>query len=200
MIFCRMIFFCSNTPLARLKNRNSDPNDHPEPTHFERPLAVITEYIGKNRDKHIFLYQVYKKIQILRRRFILLHQGRRLQDDIQLRSHSDQSPTPWYLSLKGAVPEAACSWLVFLHDTQSVDLHYQISVKRLSFDYLPRDVTRPFSTANRRAFLTTLTVLGVQWRDRGADGIFVGRSPENEIEITAADIPSIGIQLLILNF
>ena len=98
----------------------------------------------------------------------------------------------WFLSLKGAVPEAACSWLRLLHDTQSVDFPYNITTKRLSIDYLPQDITRPLATADLHTLLVTLNGLGVQWKDRGADGVFVGRNPQNHIEVTRNNVLSLG--------
>lgn len=99
----------------------------------------------------------------------------------------------WFLSLKGAVPEAACSWLRLLHDTQSASLPYRITTKRLSIDYLPPGITRPLATIDLYILLVTLTALGVQWKDRGANGTFVGRNPQNHIEITRSNILSVGI-------
>jgi len=37
-----------------------------------------------------------------------------------------------------------------------------------------------------------LTTLGIEWKNRGADGVFVGRNAPNGIEITSTNVPSIG--------
>ena len=98
----------------------------------------------------------------------------------------------WFVSKVGAVPEAACDWLQLLHDTRNTNLHYEIEPKRLSFDYLPRDVLRPLASADLSNFLKIMTVLGVGWEGRGANGRFIGRGALNDITVTSTEVQSVG--------
>lgn len=154
----------------------------------------ITSSKIMQESKRIFAFVSKSIIKWLKARWLIIEswdEESELDEDIDW-ANNPEPREDWFLSLYGAVPEAACSWLRLLHDTQSTNLNYTITTKRLSIDYLPRDVTRPLATADRGAFLVTLTLLGTEWSDRGADGIFVGRSPSNNMVVTSANIPSVG--------
>ena len=105
---------------------------------------------------------------------------------------SSKNDCPWFVSKDGAVPEAACDWLQLLHDTRKTNLWYEIEPKRLSFDYLPRDVLRPLASADLSDFLRIMTVLGVGWEGRGANGRFIGRGALNDITVTSTEVQSVG--------
>ena len=109
------------------------------------------------------------------------------EDEILLSSRNN-----WFVSKVGAVPEAACNWLQLLHDTRKTNLSYRIEPKRLSIDYLPRDVLRPLASADLSDFLTIMTVFGVKWEGRGAAGKFIGRGSLNDITVTSTEVPSVG--------
>lgn len=99
----------------------------------------------------------------------------------------------WCLDMKGTTPEAKCSWLPLLNDIRPTSLSYKITARKGYVDYLPDGVSRPTASMKKSQFLVLMTLLGIQWENRGTGQKNFPTGRNARYEVNARNLPHFGI-------